>query len=177
MYQNIMYCVKIGIKLGLIFSSESYPNFSATANDRKSEMSKWIKTNHRGIRYREHDSRKVGRIQKDRYYSIRYQVRGVAVETGIGWLSEGVSIADCIEKLKTFKANAKTGGGATIMKEQYAMQPKKCRPSPSGTLSILIISHTAKLLNRKDNIRKNVSIHQCGLSRLSAIGRLWNCQK
>jgi integrase len=84
-------------------------------------MSQWVKTNHRGIRYREHDTRKVGRIQKDRYYSIRYQVRGVAVETGIGWVSDGVTINDCMEKLKTFKTNAKTGSGApTKMKEVHS---------------------------------------------------------
>ncbi len=88
-------------------------------------MSKWIKTVHRGIRYREHESRKVGRIQKDRYYSIRYQVRGVAVETGIGWLSEGVSIADCIQKLQTFKTNAKTCSGATTTKQQHLADATK----------------------------------------------------
>ena len=88
-------------------------------------MSDWVKTNHRGIRYREHKSRKIGRVQKDKYYSIRYQVRGVAVETGIGWLSEGVTIGDCITKLETFKTNAKTGGGATTMKQQYAVDAAK----------------------------------------------------
>ena len=89
-------------------------------------MSKWIKTSHRGIRFREHESRKIGRVQKDRYYSIRYQVRGVAVETGIGWVSEGVTLADCIQKLQTFKANARTGSGApTKMKEQYSADAAK----------------------------------------------------
>jgi len=89
-------------------------------------MSEWKKTVHRGIRYREHESRKVGRIQKDRYYSIRYQVRGVAVETGIGWVSEGITINDCMEKLKTFRTNAKAGGGApTKMKEVYSADTAK----------------------------------------------------
>lgn len=50
----------------------------------------------------------------------------MAVETGIGWLSEGVTIGDCITKLETFKANAKTGsGGATTMKEQYSADAAK----------------------------------------------------
>lgn len=84
-------------------------------------MSKWVQTVHRGIRYREHESRKVGRIQKDRYYSIRFTVRGVAVETGLGWVSEGITINDCMEKLKTFRTNAKTGSGApTKMKEVHS---------------------------------------------------------
>ena len=89
-------------------------------------MSEWKKTVHRGIRFREHSSRKVGRVQRDKYYSIRYQVRGIPVESGIGWLSEGVTIGDCIEKLKTFKANAKAGSGApTKMKELYSADADK----------------------------------------------------
>ncbi|MEI6259600.1 MAG: site-specific integrase [Deltaproteobacteria bacterium] len=82
-------------------------------------MSKWVKTNHRGIRYREHESRKIGRVQKDKYFSIRFTVRGVATETGIGWLSDGVTINDCMEKLKTFKANAKAGGTPIKMKDVH----------------------------------------------------------
>ena len=34
-------------------------------------MAEWIKTELKGIRYREHSSRKYG-VRRDRYYAIRY---------------------------------------------------------------------------------------------------------
>lgn len=84
-------------------------------------MSEWKKTKHRGIRFREHATRKVGRVQRDRYYSVRYQVRGKAVETGIGWVSEGVTLDAVIEKLKQFRTNAKLSNGQpTKMKELFS---------------------------------------------------------
>jgi integrase len=84
-------------------------------------MSEWKKTNHTGIRYREHESRKIGRVQKDKYFTVRFQVRGKVTETGIGWMSEGVTINDAIEKLKLFRTNAKLANGApTKMKELFS---------------------------------------------------------
>ncbi len=84
-------------------------------------MEKWKSTNHRGIRYREHETRKVGRVQKDKYYCVRFTVRGKCTETGIGWLSEKVTLAVAIGKLEEFKKNAKKDDGSpTKMKELYA---------------------------------------------------------
>jgi integrase len=48
---------------------------------------KWISTQYKGVRYREHDSRKHG-VKKDRYYAIRYQRDGKRIEEGLGWTSE-----------------------------------------------------------------------------------------
>ncbi|MBU1057878.1 MAG: site-specific integrase, partial [Proteobacteria bacterium] len=50
----------------------------------------WTATKHRGIRYREHDTRKHGR-QPDKYFNVRFCVKGVSVNEGYGWASEGMS--------------------------------------------------------------------------------------
>jgi len=49
---------------------------------------KWKKTNHAGLRYFEHETRKHGK-KKDRYYAIRFRLDGQLYEYGIGWLSDG----------------------------------------------------------------------------------------
>jgi integrase len=48
---------------------------------------KWHSTKYKGVRYREHETRKHG-VKKDRYLAIRYQKDGKRVEEGIGWTSE-----------------------------------------------------------------------------------------
>lgn len=50
-------------------------------------VAKWHSTKYKGVRYREHESRKHG-VKKDRYLAIRYQKDGKRVEEGIGWTSE-----------------------------------------------------------------------------------------
>ena len=81
-------------------------------------MSIWKATQYKGIRYREHETRKIGRVQKDKYYSVRYRANGKLTETGLGWLSEGVTLDVAIEKLRLFKSNAKAGDGARTSTEQ-----------------------------------------------------------
>ena len=81
-------------------------------------MSIWKSTQYKGIRYREHEIRKLGRVQKDKYYAVRYRANGKLTETGLGWLSEGVTLDIAIEKLKLFKSNAKNGDGARTSTEQ-----------------------------------------------------------
>ena len=53
-------------------------------------MSKWIKTTHPGVRFREHPSRKYNR-QKDKYFEIRYQRNGKSCGEALGWLSDGMT--------------------------------------------------------------------------------------
>ena len=48
---------------------------------------KWSSTKYKGVRYREHPTRRHG-ITKDKYYAIRYQRDGKRVEEGLGWASE-----------------------------------------------------------------------------------------
>ncbi|MCT4628009.1 hypothetical protein [Halodesulfovibrio sp.] len=49
---------------------------------------KWNSTSIRGIRYREHPTRKHG-VKKDRYFAICYQKDGKRREAALGWASEG----------------------------------------------------------------------------------------
>jgi integrase len=47
----------------------------------------WHSTKFRGVRFREHPTRKHG-VKRDRYFAIRYQKDGKRVEEGIGWTTE-----------------------------------------------------------------------------------------
>ncbi|MFH0789224.1 MAG: site-specific integrase, partial [Pseudomonadota bacterium] len=60
----------------------------------------------RGIRYREHPTRKHG-IHPDRYFTICYQKDQVRVEEGFGWLSEGRTLKKAIKRLDELKEAAK----------------------------------------------------------------------
>lgn len=69
-----------------------------------------------GIRYREHDTRKHG-IKPDRYYAIRYRVDGRRIEEGLGWASQGWSLAEAREKLAELRKANRTGEGARTLAE------------------------------------------------------------
>lgn len=97
---------------------------------------KWIKTNHKGLRYYEHQERKHGK-KSDRYYSIRFKVDKKEYSYGIGWLSEGIPEAIrkdepelgfegyCLKLLRQYKGNVKTGSGPRSPKENRAIKEKK----------------------------------------------------
>jgi integrase len=83
-------------------------------------MTKWVKLE-KGIRYWTHPDRKFksGSVnRRDRYFAIRFTVRGKSVETGIGWESEGVTVDDCRERLRQFKKNAKMANGLPVMMKE-----------------------------------------------------------
>jgi integrase len=86
-------------------------------------MTKWVKLE-KGIRYWTHPDRKFksGSVnRRDRYFAIRFTVRGKSVETGLGWESEGVTVDDCRERLRQFKTNARQANGQpTMMKELFS---------------------------------------------------------
>jgi hypothetical protein len=50
----------------------------------------WISTKFKGIRYREHPTRKHG-MQPDRYFNARFSVKGDAIDESYGWASEKMS--------------------------------------------------------------------------------------
>ncbi len=58
---------------------------------------KWHKTSYPGVRYREHSTRKNG-VRKDRYFSIYYRLNGKNKEEGLGWSSQGWSVAKSAEQ-------------------------------------------------------------------------------
>jgi len=89
----------------------------------------WIKTNHRGLRYYEHPTRRHGK-KPDRYYSVRFKVDGKDHSYGIGWLSDGVpnDIREkennigfeeyCLTLLREYRNNTKSHSGPTSPKEK-----------------------------------------------------------
>lgn len=60
-------------------------------------MSEWIKTNSKGIRYKEHKSRKHG-LKLDRYFEARFQVDGNMKSRGLGWASEGWTLEKAVSE-------------------------------------------------------------------------------
>ena len=97
---------------------------------------KWIKTNHKGLRYYEHATRKHGK-KFDRYYAIRFRVDNKLYEYGVGWLSEGIPDAIhkdepglgfqdyCLKLLRQYKGNVKTSTGPQSPKENRAIEKAK----------------------------------------------------
>ncbi|MEE8415031.1 MAG: hypothetical protein V3S05_02065, partial [Desulfobacterales bacterium] len=78
---------------------------------------KWKKTKHPGIRFYDHPTRKHG-IQKDRYFTIRFQQKGKRVEEGLGWTSEGWSAAKAAIELAELKKAHLTGKGPGSLREK-----------------------------------------------------------
>jgi len=70
----------------------------------------WKPTKFRGVRYREHSTRKHG-IHPDRYFVIRYKQKGVSREEGLGWASEKWTAEKAAAKLADLKKAYKTGTG------------------------------------------------------------------
>lgn len=78
---------------------------------------KWMGTKHKGVRYYEHTTRKHG-VQRDKYFSIRYQRAGQRREEGLGWLSEGWNLDKAVAELIKLKEAAVKGEGPTRMAEK-----------------------------------------------------------
>ena len=78
-------------------------------------MSSWIRAG-RGVRYREHPTRKHGR-RPDRYWSIYYWLNSKDVCEGVGWWSAGVTQAECERILARLKENQRWGQGPLTFKE------------------------------------------------------------
>ncbi len=82
---------------------------------------KWQKSNFRGVRFYEHPTRKNGRVKKDRYFSIRYQVDGKRIEQGLGWATDpdGWTEEKAALALKKYKdAAQKLSGPKTKVEER-----------------------------------------------------------
>lgn len=71
----------------------------------------------KGIRYREHPTRKNG-VRKDRYFFIRYKINGKTREEGFGWESQGYTEAKAAVELETIRENIKKGTGYFSLKEK-----------------------------------------------------------
>jgi integrase len=69
-----------------------------------------------GIRCRKHTTRKHG-ARLDRYYTLRFTVAGKQVEEGLGWASEGWTVARAQEKLGELRKARRTGEGHATLRE------------------------------------------------------------
>lgn len=83
---------------------------------------KRIKTRIPGIRYREHPKRKHG-VGLDKYFSIRYRTvdkagKKITIEEGVGWASEGWTLALVTDTLTELKRNNRTGEGPKTLREK-----------------------------------------------------------
>lgn len=80
---------------------------------------------YRGVRYREHETRKIGRgkgARPDRYFVIRYSVDGVMRQEGVGWESEGYSDTEAIHLLGQVRRNLREGGGPVSIAEMRQVE-------------------------------------------------------
>jgi len=78
---------------------------------------KWMKTRYPGVRYYQHNTRKVG-VKYDQYFVIRYQANGVRHEEGLGWTSEGWSAVKANAELSKLKEAARLGEGPQRLAEK-----------------------------------------------------------
>jgi len=81
-------------------------------------------TKHKGVRYYEHTTRKHG-VQRDKYFSIRYQRAGQRREEGLGWLSEGWNLDKAVAELIKLKEAAVKGEGPTRMAEKREIEDNR----------------------------------------------------
>ena len=85
---------------------------------------KWKKTKHPGVRFYEHPTRKHG-IQKDKYFSIRYQKNGKRIEEGLGWASKGWDADKASIELAALRKAAITGEGPTRLRDKRKLVEEK----------------------------------------------------
>ena len=76
----------------------------------------WKKTRFRGVRYREHKTRKHGGNPPYKCFSIRYKLDGHDKEEVVGWSSEGVTAESASQILAQLYENARKGSGPRTLR-------------------------------------------------------------
>lgn len=84
-------------------------------------------TSFKGVRYVEHPFRKHGRVRKDRYFFIRYQVDGRRIEQGLGWSSDGWTEEGAALELKKYKQAARELKGPQTRHEERELKKKELK--------------------------------------------------
>jgi len=87
-------------------------------------MAKWIKTNFRGVRYHEHETRKHG-VKPDKYFTIRYKLNKKDKEEGLGWASDGWTASKAYDRLRELKENRKIGQGPQTLAEKREIETER----------------------------------------------------
>lgn len=90
---------------------------------------KWLTTTFPGVRYYKHELRKHG-VKYDQYYAVRFQIDGKSFEQGLGWASEGMSAEKAYNVRCELKDAAKTGKGASTLKERRRIKAIEDEATP-----------------------------------------------
>ncbi len=84
----------------------------------------WKSSRYPGIRFYEHGSRKHG-VRPDRYFAIRFQVKGKRKEEGLGWASQGWTEKKAVVELARLKEAARKGEGPSSLAEKRQLAEAK----------------------------------------------------
>ncbi len=88
-----------------------------------STHTKW-ETVERGIRKYDHLTRKNG-LKPDTYFALRYKIDGKRYEEGLGWASEGMTLAKAREVLAGLRLAKATGQGEVTLAEKRERTAKE----------------------------------------------------
>jgi integrase len=81
----------------------------------------WKKTKHQGVRYYEHKTRKHG-VNLDRYFTIRYKIKGTLKEEGLGWASKKWTAEKAAFELAALKKAHTLGEGPASLAEKRELK-------------------------------------------------------
>lgn len=110
----------------------------------------------KGIYCVNHDTRRHG-VAKDRYFIIRIQINGKRPHQGVGWASEGWTLAKVQELVVQFKKAARTGVGPTTLAEMRAeAEYKAAVDAAKGSVKELFSSYIADQQKRGKKCWKEV---------------------
>lgn len=111
---DCVFILKVAQKWHNTISTNIQPHRGFLMEEKKE--GKWVKVE-RGIRYREHASRKHG-LKPDRYYVLRYTVDGVQRQESLGWASEGMTLEKARVELSRLKEANRVGEGPRTLAER-----------------------------------------------------------
>lgn len=90
---------------------------------------KWHQTGTKGVRYRQHPTRKHGK-KFDIYYAIRYQEDSVRIEEGLEWASEtGITLDKAVAELSKLREAAIKGEGPVRLRRKGRLRIVEKRSS------------------------------------------------
>ncbi len=122
---------------------------------------KWI-TATKGVRYKEHETRKHNK-RLDRYFILQYKRNGKVFNEAVGWASEGVTQARCEADLATLKENWRTGKGGQTLKEIRELniekhQEEKVQKKKENELTLQYIYENGYLSHQISKQKSQTSI-------------------
>lgn len=138
-------------------------------------------TAHVGVRYREHETRTIGRgrnARPDRYFMIRYTVAGKTRTEGLGWESQGFTAEGAAKTRGEVLAAVKSGAGpqslAELRQARAAAREAERVASPGDARAGLTFADLAARFQRERAAPKQWAMNDARLRLhiLPRIGRL-----